>query len=230
MMLMPADRPKPPSYLEPYQKACDAYGPSFEATLWASREWQELRFRVFTELYPFAGATFIDAGAGQGDFVAHLACRAVPYARAIGLEAVGPMLESARARGLERTVFLPCDFVAEPDAFLSAVRQAGASAPPDVIVFSGSLNTLDQQTAQRVLDSAWQACGRAVLFNFLSSRVCESVCEDTGPARRFCPVAMLDWALDRTPCVALRKDYIPMGHDATILMLRPHAQRAAVRP
>jgi SAM-dependent methyltransferase len=217
---MPDNRPKPPPYLEPYQRACDAYGPSFEATLWASREWQEKRFRVFTELFCFRDAAFIDAGAGQGDFVAHLIAGAVRYRRAVGLEAVGAMLESARARALDRCEFLAADFVAEEDAFERAALRTGAD-PPDAVVFSGSLNTLDQQAAQRVLDRAWRVCGRALLFNFLSARVCESAAYDTGPARRFCPLEMLDWALRRTPCVALRKDYIPMGHDATILMLRP---------
>lgn len=217
---MPDDRPKPPPYLEPYQRACETFGPSFEATLWASRAWQEKRFRVFTELFSFDGATIVDAGAGQGDFAAHLLSAGIQHNAAVGLEAVGPMLESARARGLARWEFVASDFVAEEDAFERAARRIGANAP-DAILFSGSLNTLDQDAAQRVLERAWRVCGKALLFNFLSAKVCESVACDTGPARRFCPLDMLDWALRRTPCVALRKDYIPMGHDATILMLRP---------
>lgn len=205
-----------PDYLEPYQQACAAFGPSFEATLWASREWQEARFRVMTELFQFAGQSVVDAGAGQGDFAAHLLEKGVAFSRMTGLEAVPGMLESARARKLARCEFLPLDFVAQDDAF---ARTARDGAPPDAIVFSGSLNTLNQDEALRVLDRAWEACGSALLFNFLSARVGpNSAVADTGPARRFDPLAIIAWALERTPLAAYRQDYIPHGHDATVLM------------
>ncbi len=44
--------------------------------------------------------------------------------------------------------------------------------------------------------------------------------ENTGPAKRFDTLAMLDWAMTRTPLVRFRQDYLG-GHDAAITMLRP---------
>lgn len=209
------DPPRATPYLEPYRKAVDAFGASFEATLWASRTWQLQRFRVFAELYDFAGKSIVDAGAGQGDFAAFLDRQGVRYRRYVALEGVPEMLESAKRAKLARAEFRQVDFVADERAF------AGVDGGVDVVVFSGSLNTLRQEGAIAVLGRAWEACGEALLFNFLSDRAAASACvSDTGPARRFDTVKMVEWALARTPAVVFRQDYIPSGHDATIGMFR----------
>jgi hypothetical protein len=40
----------------------------------------------------------------------------------------------------------------------------------DVVIFSGSLNTLPGPQFHRTLRAAWAAAGRALVFNFLTSR------------------------------------------------------------
>lgn len=119
-------------------------------------------------------------------------------------------------------------------AFATYIRDLGAGTHAlggggEIFVFSGSLNTLDQVMALRVLERAWNALvpggqgegrpGAGMIFNFLSG-ACGNKWRgvDTGPAKRFDPRAMMDFALGRSAKVAFRQDYLD-GHDATILML-----------
>ena len=86
-------------------------------------------------------------------------------------------------------------------------------ASTDVIVFSGSLNTLPQARAEQTLESAWAATAEALVFNFLSDRTGRPPKPESGPARRFDSLALLRWAMDRTPLVRFRQDYLK-GNDA----------------
>ncbi|MEM9372970.1 MAG: hypothetical protein AAGA55_04940, partial [Planctomycetota bacterium] len=95
--------------------------------------------------------------------------------------------------------------------------------------FSGSLNTLSMDDAQAVLDRFWAALASvddaALVFNFLSDRHDRGRTPASPPAVRFDPVPMLAWALERTPLVTMRHDYLA-GHDATICMRTPRAPSA----
>ena len=214
--------PRQSPYLDPYRTAVDSHGATFEAMLWANRQWQIERFRVFVELLDMTGLTVLDAGSGLGEFAEYLRKRRVKYEKYIGLDAMPEMVQASQARRLARAEFHTCDFVAEEDSF--ARFGEPASAPPekrrvDVIVISGALNTLRQDAAMRVLERAWRDCGVALLFNFLSDRRNpRKLSENTGPAHRFNTVELTDWALSCTTHVVMRHDYLPYGHDATILM------------
>ncbi|MDP6312237.1 MAG: NAD(P)-binding domain-containing protein [Phycisphaerales bacterium] len=90
----------------------------------------------------------------------------------------------------------------------------------DWIVVSGTLNTMEQPLAETILHTAWQSCDIGLTFNFLSDRPHPRWHDaDLGPAHRFHLPAWYAWALERTPLVACRQDYLD-GHDATILMRR----------
>ncbi|MBL0920576.1 MAG: class I SAM-dependent methyltransferase [Phycisphaerales bacterium] len=214
-------RPKGAEYLAPYEIAAKRHGPSFEATLWASREAQRERFRVIADMADLSGRVLLDAGSGCGDLALHLREAAVVLARYIGLEGVASVAPAACSCAVPGAEFIQADFVADHSVF--------ARLRPDVVVFSGSLNTLDQPDALAVLDRAWAAVrgapclaeGRsaALVFNFLSDRCSERLRrQDSSPARRFDTAAMLGWALDRATGVRFRQDYLPEGHDATICM------------
>ena len=217
---------EPPAYLRPYQDAVRDHGPRFEALLWNRPETQQVRFEALISMLELEGRTLADLGCGRADLAAHLARRGVKYGRYVGVEGVGELLEACRARareeGLEGCAFHGWDFVADEGVFERLVRDEGA----EVFVFSGSLNTLEQAEAQRVLRRAWEALGQtpggALAFNFLSDRHGDAsrASEDTGPARRFDTLAMLDWAMRSTPLVRFRQDYLG-GHDAAIVMIRP---------
>ena len=210
------------AHLRPYVDAVDRLGPTFEATLWASKDHQRVRFEVLSEMCPFAGLVALDAGCARADLAAFLAQCGLAPAKYVGIEGVPELADAARRAAPTGSVIVEADFVADPESLARAARQAGQSdGRVDVALFSGSLNTLRTDEALRVLNAAWPLCRRALAFNFLSDRCAPSLRgSDTGPAHRFDTVGVLKWACSTTPLVRFRQDYFPGGHDATIVMTR----------
>jgi len=202
-----------PEYLEHYRQILRDKGPGFEATGWRNPDFQRERFRVSLEMQHCAGRVVLDAGAGRADFAAYMLEQGVEYARFIALDAMEEMTRLVRERALPRVEPVTLDFAGEADAF---EQFRGA----DAIFFGGSLNTFEQDHALRVLQRAWAIEPEALVFNFLTDR-CPTPRrdDDDGPANRFDPLALLDWALGQTPLVRFRQDYLG-GHDATIAMRR----------
>jgi len=210
----------PASYLEPYRSAIDTFGPSFEATLWQNPKMQQIRFDVFLEMADFNGRVVVDAGSGQGGLADYLIEKGIKYRRYIGLDAMEAMIEQSRLRRLADADFHVSDFVGEEDSFSRYTQESGRPGL-DLAVFSGSLNTLDQEFAIKVLERAWNASRVGVVFNFLSDRAnADLLKQDTLPARRFSPIDMLGWAFSKTTSVRFRQDYLPGGHDATIALFK----------
>ncbi len=202
--------PSDPAYLQPYRLAVDRFGAGFRATLWGSEEAQRLRFDIMIMLAEFEECTILDAGCGQGDFAARLLEREVPFAGYLGLDAMEPMVEAARERNLAGCEFHVTDFVTDPSVMKDAA--------PDFICLSGTLNTMDEDTARGLIDAAFDAAQQGVVFNFLSDRHHPRWNEQNlGPAHRFDTVAWIDWALTKTHRVSFTQDYLD-GHDATIMM------------
>lgn len=221
----PQRRERDPEYLAPYREAVLRHGAGFEATLWQSREHQRERFRVICGMADVTGRVVVDAGCGRGDMAAFLRDEGLAYGRYIGLEAMPEMVGAGRAMGLEEAHFFEADFASDPGAYERCCAEAAGDrdapgAQPDLIVFSGSLNTFEQGAALEALDAAWGAAREAIVFNFLSDRCAPEVRgRDTSPARRFDALAMVAWALERTTRVRFRQDYFD-GHDATIGMMK----------
>ncbi len=198
------------AYLQPYRVALKRFGPGFKATLWNSPETQALRFDVMIDLAGLDGASVLDVGCGRGDFAAHLIDREVPFSAFVGVDALPEMVEAASGRALPRCRFLHADAVADP-----AVLTTGA---PDFVCFSGTLNTMSDETARQLVCRAYEAAAQGVVFNFLSTRAHRRFADrDTTPARRFDPLKWLDFALGLSSRVAFTQAYLD-GHDATILI------------
>ena len=197
-------------YLQPYREAHDDHGSDFRVTLWANERSQRLRFRVMSEMVFMLGKRVLDAGCSRGDFAAYLLEKDVAYQSFVGVDAVEPVIDFAAGRGLAGTTFVAGDFVADP-SYLSIDR-------PQVIAISGTLNTMDDDTAIALLDNAWHATEETLVFNFLSDRASDEAPKQTDPARRLPTLMLLDWALAQTPSVRMRQDYFRFGHDATIVM------------
>jgi len=203
-------------YLEPYRDVIRERGAGFEALLWSSRESQRARFRAVCEMVELQGRTVLDAGCGNADFLEFLDGAGVGYRSYLGIDALAELVENARRLGRPAERLAVLDFVAETEAFRTVGRWLGG--PPEIIVFSGSLNTLEQGQALAVLERAWAACGEALVFNFLCSGPNDPPpARQPGPARRFETLAMLRWALARTELVRYRQDYL-CGHDGTVAM------------
>jgi hypothetical protein len=211
---MTTDPPKPdPRYLEPYREAVRMHGPGFEALLWRSEAYQRARFEVLAEVARPKGSVLADMGAGRGDLLDYLNAVGQAPARYVGVEGISELVEPARQR-LAGSHWLIADFVSDKALFDRLVDEMGVSA----IVFSGSLNTLDERTALVVLERAWDALhrrsGAVLAFNFLSSAGRKRR-ESTGPANRFTSSTMFKWAQRASGRMLFRQDYLG-PHDATI--------------
>jgi len=202
-------------YLQPYRRALKRHGVSFESTLWRSREGQLLRFDIMIDLAGFEDCIVTDVGCGRGDFAARLLERRIPFRHFIGIDALPEMIRAAKARGLARSDFHLHDVLADPKALVTA---APDGSPPDYLCFSGTLNTMDENIARRLVKMAFLAARQGVLFNYLSDRHHRRFADDNlDPARRFDTLAWLDWAMDLSSRVSFTQDYLD-GHDATILI------------
>lgn len=206
-------------YLLPYRAMIQKHGASFEATGWKNRDMQITRFDVMLPMVDFTGRIVVDAGSGLGGLAEHLSTRGIEYGRYIGLDAMKKMVEQSRAKKLAEAEFVVCDFASDVDAFSRFTKEAGGKGI-EVVVFSGSLNTMRQDEAIGVLERAWEAASEAVVFNFLSNRArADMLSLDPTPAHRFDTMRLVDWALNKTPAVRFRQDYF-VGHDATIAMFK----------
>lgn len=207
-----------PDYLEPYREAVERAGPTWEAQLWHSPEAQRARFGAILRVADLAGRPVADLGCGRGDLAGHLAAEGVEHAGYVGVDALEPMVREAERRaaglGWARCSFEVGDFVADPGVAGRLAEQGRAG----VVVVSGSLNTLGQGEAQRVLAGVWEGLspGAVLAFNFLCERRGDPPTPGD-PAVRFSAPAMLDWALSRSRAVRFARDYLGT-HDATIAL------------
>jgi len=207
------DKGTPAAYLAPYQDVVDREGAAtFAATLWYDRATQEKRFAVLAHMVRLEGLRLLDAGCGLGDLKAWLDREQVRLQHYIGVDGLEGVIAAAEDRGFRDASFYVADFVRHPE--ILGVEK------PDLIFFSGSLNTVPEAEARRGIAGAWELARQGVGFNFLSHACSPARANaDTGPAHRFDTHAWLRWATGITPAVAFRQDYFRGGHDATIVML-----------
>lgn len=197
-------------FLKPYRQAIKRFGPSFEATLWHSREAQELRFDVSIDLAGFCDCVVVDAGCGQGDFAARLIEREISFMRYVGIDALGEMIELASKRELPRCQFVTNDLISADFVF--------EQHEPDYVCFSGTLNTMTEEAAKKLIKQAYNASAQGVVFNFLSNRHHNRFAgKDLTPASRFDTLRMLDFAFSLSSRVSFTQSYLD-GHDATIMI------------
>jgi len=152
-------------YLIPYLQAAERFGDGFGSLLWASPKTQRARFDAICGAFSPAGKSVLDVGCGRADYLPHLIERRIHPADYTGIEAVETLVVAAKERlaKLSQTVparIVSADFVREP-----ARMFVGA----DIVVFSGSLNTLDDTEFYETIRRAYDAATEAVVFNFLCS-------------------------------------------------------------
>ncbi|WP_428386784.1 class I SAM-dependent methyltransferase [Mucisphaera sp.] len=199
--------------LEPYRQAQAEQGAAFGVTLWNSEASQRKRFRVFREMVFLEGKRVLDAGCSRGDLAAYLLEHEVRYGHYVGVDGIAEVIGFAEKRGLPDTTFVAADLLAEPEVLLAQ--------RPQVVLLSGTLNTMDEPTAQRLLASCWEACSETLAFNFLSDLAGPDAPPQDYPATRLPTVRLLEWAArEARGNVILRQDYFRYGHDATIVMRR----------
>jgi SAM-dependent methyltransferase len=148
------------SYLRPYARAARQHGGGFKSLLWASPHTQRQRFEALARAVDFAGKNVLDLGCGRADLLQYLIDRGTRPAHYVGLEALQELIDAARAKNLPNSLIIKADFVREPARML-----VGA----DIVVFCGSLNTLDKADFYSTLRHAYAAAGEVLVFNYLCS-------------------------------------------------------------
>ena len=147
-------------YLAPYLRAAREHGGGFSSLLWATPKSQRLRFDAIGRIYDLSGKSVLDAGCGRADLLGYLLENRIDLDDYTGIEAVDALADEAEARKYPACRIIRADFVREPvKMFVGA----------DVIVFSGSLNTIEDGPFYQSLSRAFDAAAEAVVFNFLSS-------------------------------------------------------------
>lgn len=149
-------------YLQPYLRAAREHGGGFGSLLWASAKSQRSRFEAITRIYDLHGKSVLDAGCGRADLLSYLSEKGIHPADYTGLEAVNALAAEAETVAAKHANcrVLRGDFVRDPIRLF-----VGA----DVIVFSGSLNTIETDKFYDTLARAFEAATEAVVFNYLCS-------------------------------------------------------------
>ena len=198
-----------PTYLRPYANAAKQHGGGFSSLLWATPQTQRTRFQALTRIEDFTRRFVLDVGCGRADLLVHLVERDFTLRRYVGIEAVPQLVQAARAKRYPMASIVDEDFVTNPESM-----NIGA----DLVVFSGSLNTLDEGGFYNTLRQGFARTRGAVVFNFLSSAALAGLpylhWRKTGDVMSF--------ARTLTSDVEQLSDYIE--GDCTMVMRRRHGE------
>lgn len=201
-------------YLSPYVRAARQHGSGFGSLLWASPLTQRTRFEAIRAMMDPAGAFLLDAGCGRADYLQFLIELGIRPAFYVGIEGVEALAAAAQARRFPAAKIIRADFVRDPGRLF-----VGA----DIVIFSGSLNTLDDDEFRRTVRRAYDAAASALVFNFLCSPnlagrdylYWRSKHDVLGFAREFCGnIRMKDDYLDGDCTACLPKPIIAEDSEA----------------
>jgi SAM-dependent methyltransferase len=184
-------------YLLPYRRAADKHGSDFPSLLWASPQTQAARFDAIERLGRLHGKSVLDVGCGRADLLDFLLDRGVRPADYVGIEAVDELAAAAEAKRhrMKGVRILRADFVREPLRLFVAA---------DVVVFSGSLNTVEDGAFYTTVRRAFEACAETLVFNFL----CNSYLAGADYLRWRRPVEVIEFASRLSPDVRTLDDYL----------------------
>ncbi len=186
-----------------FEDRYDTYGDSHSTLDW-SEAGQRERFRVLTEVGDLRKARVLDLGCGLGHLFAYLRARHLETDYT-GYDLSARFVEHARAK-------FPAARFEVHDVFRDAFE-----GPFDYVFCSGIHNLetgSNDADMAGLLRKAWGAARRGVAFTMLSARAEER----TEGRHYYDPLAMAAHALELTPFVVMRHDYMP--HDFALYLYR----------
>jgi SAM-dependent methyltransferase len=149
-----------PHYLRPYLDAVGKHGAKFESLLWANPSAQAARFAALARWCEIEDRILLDAGCGRADFPQYLHQHSIEPAQYIGIEAVEDLASAAEKKNLPNAKIIRGDFIDDPTIL---------DCKADIIIFSGSLNTVSPDDFYQTLRLAWDYTQSELAFNFLCS-------------------------------------------------------------
>ncbi len=129
--------------------------------MWASPRTQAIRFKALLRAVYVPGKSVMDVGCGRADFLEFM-LNAKMFPRSyVGLEAVEDLAAAAEKKRLPLCKIIRGDFVQDPSLLV---------IDADVLFYSGSLNTMNEQSFYDCLRAGFAAAKLGIAFNFLSSK------------------------------------------------------------
>lgn len=196
---------------EHYAQLLARHGVSHRALDWGSRESQQLRFSVLSEVGELRGCSVLDVGCGLADFWEFLRARGIEVDYT-GVDLSPQMIAKAADRfpGLR----LIAGNVLESDL------PAGGY---DYVIASGIFTFLGESEAEdhavRLIEKLYGLARRAAAFNALSTWAPERAPGEF----QLDPVAVLARCRELCPRVVLRHDYL--AHDFSVYLYRDRGTR-----
>lgn len=184
-----------------YRSSLETYGHTAEGVQWHSEHSQRTRFKALRQLLPpdLSALVVADAGCGLGDLYRFLAEHCDKPARYIGIDAVEPMVEAARAR-------IGCQIL-----LLDILKDPLPEA--DYYVCSGAMNTLTREETKSFIERCFAASRRGFVFNLLYGR-------DTSYSYNLCqPDDVREWTRHLDADLAIHEGYL--HGDFTAALTRP---------
>ena len=200
---------EPEPYLRPYVRAAEKHGADFPSLLWASPQTQAKRFDAIDRLGKMHGKSVLDVGCGRADLLDFLLDRGVRPADYVGIEAVEELAAAAQDKGrrMKGVRILRADFVREPLRMFVAA---------DVVVFSGSLNTVEDEVFYPTVRRAFDSAAETLVFNFLASNYLAGAAY----LRWRRPADVIEFVSQLTPNVESLNDYLQ--GDFTVALHKQH--------
>jgi len=141
-----------------YTKAYKKHGVSAKGVNWNSKESQELRFEVITDLLgdEIFSSKIVDAGCGFGELYAYWRDKKVCPKSYIGLDCVQNSIDIAKERFLDTDISFTCRDVLRDDLPVA-----------DWYIASGSLNILSRFDTWLFLEKILNSSKKGIVFNIL---------------------------------------------------------------
>jgi SAM-dependent methyltransferase len=138
-----------------YTSAINIHGTSAKGLNWASKENQELRFKIILELLPqdISNATLADAGCGFGDFYLYMKKNKRVPKRYIGIDSLSDMYSIASQNTAQEIIIA--------DITKDEVPRA------HYYVCSGALNVLEKFETHLFIRNCFNASTKGFIFNVL---------------------------------------------------------------
>lgn len=187
-----------------YDQRCVEYGDDLRTVAWGSRQSQQSRFRVLSEIAELDRRVILDVGCGLGDFYGYL------LSQGMSVQYVGCDI-SAKVIDIARTKYPAARFE------LKDILEDRTPSRFDYVFASGTFNrrvTDGDSVVKAMVRRMYEMATLGAGFNMMSTYA-KFFNEDEYYAQ---PEALFSFCKSLTSRVVLRHDYMP--HDFTIWMYR----------
>ncbi len=184
-----------------YSDLVEKHGIDIKSLNWGSKESQELRFKILSELTELNNKSIVDIGCGLGDFYKWLQENNIST-NYTGIDITPKMIEKAKER-FPNTNFEVNNFLID-----------NFSYTPDCIVASGIFTYQNRTFLEHFITKSFDKIKHSLAFNSLSSLANDKEQNEFYPN----PLEILAFCQKITPWTTLRQDY--HSRDFTIYMYK----------